>query len=144
MRWNCRKVAELVAKETEAPFELVWPIIQEFAYVTCGLLLQGDDVNVEGLGTFEWHVLAPTTVPNPVTRAPINVPSRRALKYIPSIALRKRKPMEKYGVELDTEKTKEAEESAGHGKCPVCGAELDEGGACPVHGTEPFEKTDDK
>lgn len=58
--------------------------------------------------------------------------------------------MEKYGVVLDPKKVKKAEvlddnktKTAGEGDsvriCPVCGKELDDAGACPVHGTEPFE-----
>jgi hypothetical protein len=47
--------------------------------------------------------------------------------------------MEKYGVETDKEKVKQASESQ-PGKCPWCNKELDSGGACPDHGTEPFEK----
>jgi hypothetical protein len=52
--------------------------------------------------------------------------------------------MDKYGVQLDEEKTKEAgKDRKGQGEkattCPICSAELDSGGACPIHGTEPFE-----
>lgn len=48
--------------------------------------------------------------------------------------------MDKYGVQLDEEKTKEASESNPTAPvCPVCSSRLDGGGACPVHGTEPFE-----
>lgn len=46
--------------------------------------------------------------------------------------------MSKYGVELDDNKTK----TAGNGPkpvCPRCGKGLDDAGACPEHGTEPFE-----
>jgi tRNA(Ile2) C34 agmatinyltransferase TiaS len=48
--------------------------------------------------------------------------------------------MDKYGVQLDETKTKEASE--GHTKgpiCPICSSRLDSGGACPRHGTKPFE-----
>lgn len=57
--------------------------------------------------------------------------------------------MEKYGVELDKEKTKEASkgtksyvEDGAH--CPLCGEDLDSGGACPTHGTEPLERKKDE
>lgn len=50
--------------------------------------------------------------------------------------------MEKYGVDLDNEKTKQASEGE-IGTCPWCGKELDENGFCPVHGSEPFEKRDE-
>ena len=49
--------------------------------------------------------------------------------------------MEKVGVEIDTEKVKEAEAGAKTRTCPKCGAALvSDGQACPNHGTEPFEK----
>ncbi len=51
--------------------------------------------------------------------------------------------MDKYGVEIDTEKTKQANEGATPNKCPLCGRDLDSGGACPEHGTEPFERKTD-
>jgi nucleoid DNA-binding protein len=54
--------------------------------------------------------------------------------------------MSKYGVALDTEKEKNATTKEGKSwttrkptVCPICMAALDSGGACPVHGTEPFE-----
>lgn len=46
--------------------------------------------------------------------------------------------MSKYGVELDDTKTKTAE-NAPASTCPRCGKTLDDAGACPEHGTEPFE-----
>jgi hypothetical protein len=52
--------------------------------------------------------------------------------------------MDKYGVELDEEKTKQASEGGKPGTCPACRAELDSGGACPTHGTEPMEKRKDE
>lgn len=41
--------------------------------------------------------------------------------------------MDKYGVQT----VKPTSEDK---RCPLCGAALDDGRACPVHGTEPFEK----
>jgi hypothetical protein len=43
--------------------------------------------------------------------------------------------MDKYGVVVQTTRPTSDEKS-----CPLCGAALDDGGACPKHGTEPFEK----
>lgn len=48
--------------------------------------------------------------------------------------------MNKYGVALDDEKVKESSVQYPDDKCFICGKELDSGGACPEHGTEPFEK----
>lgn len=51
--------------------------------------------------------------------------------------------MTKYGVELDNDRVKEASEGEGStselSHCPVCSQNLDDGGACPTHGTAPFE-----
>jgi hypothetical protein len=49
------------------------------------------------------------------------------------------KSMEKYGVEQG-QKEKTGADGKPATKCPLCGADLDTGGACPTHGTEPFEK----
>jgi len=51
--------------------------------------------------------------------------------------------MNKYGVELDEEKSKTAGKGKSPKSCPECDKELDNGGACPEHGTEPLEKGDD-
>lgn len=49
--------------------------------------------------------------------------------------------MEKFGVERDNEKMKEASKGAGANTCPRCGKKLEsDGQVCPDHGTEPFEK----
>lgn len=48
--------------------------------------------------------------------------------------------MEKFGVELDENKVKEAGQGAKKPGCPKCGAALDVNGFCPNHGSEPFEK----
>ena len=123
-----KEVANLTARNLGAPMFLVWPIIQVFLLIVNRLLDNGKPVYLRGLGTFRWKK------------------SRRSkgvmLRYIPSYDLRRgREAMEKYGVEFDDEKTKEASQD---GKkpttCPICGKKLDDGGACPVHGTEPFEK----
>lgn len=51
--------------------------------------------------------------------------------------------MDKYGVELDPDKTKTASETK---HCPICGTELEKDSSgkylmkCPNHGTEPFER----
>jgi hypothetical protein len=49
--------------------------------------------------------------------------------------------MAKYGVQLDEDKVKESEEGQAPTNCPICLEELDDAGACPKHGTEPFEPT---
>ena len=52
--------------------------------------------------------------------------------------------MEKYGVEVEPEDTKEKVGST-EKTCPDCGKELDKKAnvpKCPEHGTKPFEKKD--
>lgn len=61
------------------------------------------------------------------------------LTHMCTLELRERR-MEKYGVEKDTEKVKQAGDGQRPGTCPWCGKDLDENGHCPVHGSEPFEK----
>lgn len=143
MRWTYKKVAELVSQRTEAPLDLVWPIMRELIDVTKELLEKGDDVVYWGLGTFEWYTRKPTRFGNVHTGEVAELPARRMLKYTPSDLLEKRKLMDKYGVVLD-DKTKEAQKTDNLTKCPICGATLDDGGACPTHGTEPFEKKPDE
>jgi hypothetical protein len=52
--------------------------------------------------------------------------------------------MEKYGVEVDPEKEKTANE--GEKKCPTCGSDLSPGNVphCPKCGTKPFEQQEMK
>ena len=53
--------------------------------------------------------------------------------------------MDKYGVELNPEKSKTANQGERR-VCPTCGQELEKDSAgqylnkCPSHGTEPFER----
>jgi len=47
--------------------------------------------------------------------------------------------MTKYGVVLD-DKTKEGSKDQKPDTCPECHKKLDDGGACPTHGTKPSEK----
>lgn len=52
--------------------------------------------------------------------------------------------MEKYGVDESVEDQEDLEKKAADG-CPECGREVQRHGGllmCPVHGSEPFEKTD--
>ena len=46
--------------------------------------------------------------------------------------------MNKYGVVTNDDETKTASEGDDR-VCPVCGETVDDRGACPVHGTKPFE-----
>lgn len=125
-----REIARHVSERTCAPFETVWPIVQQFICVVHNLLDDGQTVWLKGIGKIYWK------------------PTRRSrgvkLKLQPTLTLRKGRPiMEKYGVELD-DKTKEASSGKRPTECPLCGSKLDSGSACPVHGTEPLEKKRDE
>lgn len=53
--------------------------------------------------------------------------------------------MEKYGVDTTTESGEKT--AAKTGRCPICGSDLDPNSPTPkclVHGTAPFEKTQEK
>lgn len=51
--------------------------------------------------------------------------------------------MTKYAVVTDDPKEKTASEGEDVTQvCPTCAKKLDSGGACPTHGTEPFESNE--
>lgn len=99
---------------------------------------QGESVKVRGLGTFEWRLMRGKPAYG-FCRGP--TPTGCKLRFKPAERFRQRRfDMEKYGVQLDDEK-KEAsvKKNPKDPVCPDCGLVLDSGGACPTHGTEPFE-----
>ena len=111
-------------------------------------LERGHGAKIRGLGTFKWAAVR-ARKPRTTGVAPARgLPAGQKLKFVPAYNLRKRRTiladnddqgMTKYGVVLDQEKTKEAEVGHRPTHCPVCLEKLDKAGACPVHGTEPFE-----
>ena len=111
--------------------KLVKPLVQIFLQYVKNALDDGETVWLRGIGTFEWRTSYRS--------------GNRKLRFRPYGDFRiGRKTMEKYGVEMDKEKTKEASDSESYledgAHCPLCGKDLDSGGACPEHGTEPLEK----
>lgn len=107
-------------------------------------LLSGESVRLRGLCNFYVYSLPSITLKMP-DGTPFEMEDRVRIK--PRMALRLRgyhrmteEGMEKYGVVLDDEKVKMAEEGNKAGTCPTCGKELDESGLCPEHGTEPLER----
>jgi len=127
-----RALSKAVRAKVPAPFnKAVWPILQLFVAAMGKALEDGQSVRLVGIGTLQWHEVWSPDGP------------RMKLKFEPGYKYRRgRKDMEKYGVQFDDEKEKEAsrDKQGKPGKCPVCGKELDSGGACPEHGTEPLEK----
>lgn len=145
------EIAELVSKRQDSPRELVWGVLQDAIDIMVKQLDRGEEIKIRGLGTIHW---VPVKASRAGTFKADGVREYAAgwkLKFTPSYHLRRRKSsmpndeegMTKYGVV--TEQVKEATEvDEGPTRCcPVCLEELDSGGACPVHGTEPFEKSGD-
>lgn len=131
-----------ISKETGAPMDLVHPIIQEFVERCTDLILSGNDFILPGVGKFVWKEKPPIKYHDVTEGAVKELPSRTKLTFRLTAKTRKL-TMDKYGVELDDDKTKTAD---GHdmNKCPVCHAPLDNAGLCPLHGSAPFEKTEEE
>lgn len=141
-----KALAKIVCEKTEAPIDVVWPIIQEFLETMSEELMEGRDVWMKSIGTFRWYILPPMVMYcNPTTRGPVRLGWRRKLKYESSGPFVMTYPIEeedveKYGVKFSRFKKKFAEEVRKNpDDCPICGEKIDEGGACPKHGTKPFE-----
>jgi nucleoid DNA-binding protein len=122
---------------------LVWAVVDEMNTLMSNILDAGGSVRLTNVGVFQWVEMKPHRAFD-VTRGEwINKPERLKLKFVPVRELRRSRTMsdgmDKYGV-VTEDPTKEADEGKGPTKCPICGEKLDSGGACPVHGTEPFEK----
>jgi hypothetical protein len=129
-RYTSREIARHVSRRTGVPFHTVWPLVQDMLCVVHQLLDDGQTVWLDGIGTFKWK---------PVVRS-----NGIKLRWHPHRRFKRGRPMEKYGVEFDDQKTKEAQQGKKPGRCPICDRELDSGGACPEHGTEPLEKRPDE
>lgn len=131
-----------VAERLGSPPELAWGFVDETIKEVIDTLDAGGEVKIRGLGCLYWA---------PVKRRRVAtgdvVPDGMKLKLKPAARFRTRRTqmsMDKYGVELDESKVKEAEDKGTGGKdsvkaCPICLEPVDDAGACPVHGTEPFE-----
>jgi len=139
--WFPRNLARDISQRTETPYELVWTVMEELNTLMANALDAGESVRLIGVGVLRWEKLKPQRTFDMTRGEWVNKPERLKLKFTPVRELRRSRDMEKYGVVTD-DPTKEAEEGKDPTKCPICGETLDGGGACPVHGTEPFEKKD--
>jgi len=135
------ELAELVAKRTGMDREEVWAVCDELMAVLVEQIQHGEDIKIRNLGRFYWKMAASRNIRMINTGDIVSYPPRLKLKFQPSKELRKARIMQKYGVTTDEEMIKEAGKGAGPRVCPLCQAALDDGGACPNHGTEPFERT---
>ena len=152
------EIVELVAEEIGAERHVVWGFVRSFMDTLVNELDRGNDVKVRQLGTFKWIEVPPLKIPtgiinyrshgdNEGEHKYLVVPAGRKLKFSPAKKFRTRRTvmsddtcMTKYGVVLNNEKEKTANENKGEIRiCPVCAKELDDAGACPEHGTRPLE-----
>jgi nucleoid DNA-binding protein len=136
------ELARIVCRRTGAPREIVWPIVEEFLEVVADVLENGQCLKLRGLGTFYWKKYPRRDgFSSNLTKKLYNLPERVRLKWSPPKRFKGSRPdMEKYGVKLDDEKVKQAQQGKDKpDTCPECDKKLDSGGACPEHGTEPLE-----
>ena len=142
------ELARVVCRRTGAPKHIVWPIVEEFLNVAVEAMDSGNNVRLKGLGLFYWKKYPRRDgFKSHLTGKTYNLPERVRLKWATPVRFREARPdMEKYGVKFDDEKVKQAQVKKDKGKpdsCPDCSKDLDSGGACPDHGTEPLEKKSD-
>ena len=135
MTYTLKQLADSVAEHTGFSQTETRVIADELIILLTNVLQAGEDVRVHGLGHFHWASSKGTNYRDLNTGEQKQYPPGLKLKFRPSVALRRRRTMEKYAVQLDEAKTK----TAAAGQCPQCGAKLDGGGSCPAHGTKPFE-----
>lgn len=122
---------------------------QTFIDIVISHLDSGDEVKIRGLGTFKWVEAKGRKIPvadEEGRTALLKIPSGKKLKFIPATKLRTRRTrmsedegMNKYAVVMEGESNDKTASDDTVRICPICGSELDDGGACPKHGTEPFE-----
>jgi nucleoid DNA-binding protein len=141
------ELIEQVADAVGSTYEEAHGFIQSFIDIVINRLDAGDEVKIRGLGTFKWMKVKGKKIPRHKRRAfngALHLPGGKKLRFIPAVKLRTRRPimpdeeegMNKYAVVTDDTDDKTA---AVEKVCPICGETLDSGGACPKHGTEPFE-----
>jgi len=136
------EIVERIAERLGSPPDLAWGFVDETIKEVIDVLESGEKVKIRGLGTLFWAPVKGRDVPWGVP-----MPEGVKLKFAPAARFRSRRnsmSMTKYGVVTDDDKTKEAEKEGDGGEdaipaCPICLETLDDAGACPVHGTEPFE-----
>jgi nucleoid DNA-binding protein len=145
-RVNLKGLALRVARSVGADRKVTLGFICEIIDQVVVALLAGEEVHLRGLGRFHWRLVPKATVVTGRRRRSY-APGMK-LRFTPSQRLRRRRKrkmsdegMTKLGVVLDDQKTKKADTNPETEEriCPVCGKALDDAGACPEHGTEPFE-----
>jgi nucleoid DNA-binding protein len=140
-----KEIIRLVAKKQEVPVPLAEGFIMCAVEEIIREVNRGGEVKIRGLGTLRWR-LAGAFPRRGMLKT--DLPPGWKLGFVPARKFRARRAamsdegFVKYGVELDNEKVKQASENTDKKNCcPRCQRTLDDAGACPVHGTEPFEST---
>jgi len=147
------EIIAMVANAVGSTYEEAHGFAQTFIDIVISRLDAGDEVKIRGLGTFKWSDVTKTTIPVKELGGVGEISLRSIsngvkLRFIPALKFRTRRAimpdedegMNKYAVvteDQDDNKTAGVEKI-----CPICGKTLDSGGACPEHGTEPFEPND--
>lgn len=138
------ELVEELADRVGAEHEITWGFVRSFLDLVVERLDEGHEVKIRDLGTFKWLYVPPKKMPGSGT--PLT--GGYKLRFVPSRKFRSRRKsvsdggMDKYGVVMDEDKVKTAQEGSGDNivqVCPVCLSNLDEAGHCPKHGSEPFE-----
>jgi nucleoid DNA-binding protein len=140
-------LAQRVALSVGTTRKVAYGFVQEAIDQMIAALNSGETISLRGLGRFHWRLVSRATVITGRRRRSY-APGMK-LRFTPSRRLRRRRKrkmgdnegMTKLGVVLDDQKTKTADSDPQTAErvCPVCGKTLDDAGACPEHGTEPFE-----
>lgn len=138
-----KKVIKRVTKRTGVDSEIVRAVLAESVSIMADNLFRGNDLKLRHIGTLTWSPRkARKRVLNGVT---FEAREGRVLRLKPASALRKVIPMEDEGMTkyaVITEEQDESKQASKENTCYICGTGLDDGGACPKCGTEPFEKRD--
>lgn len=130
-------IAKRVSDKTGSGMNLAEGFAHLIVHEIVLALDRGESVKVRELGTFEWKLIRGKPGYGFYQKP---TPTGCRLKFRPAERFRKRRTdMEKYGVILDDTKKEAASKKKVRDTCPECGKDLDSGGACPSHGTEPFE-----
>jgi nucleoid DNA-binding protein len=150
------EVVELAAEKVGADPKLFWGFAQSLVQAIASELEDGHDIKIQGLGTFYWAPVPARKLPQGTVVSGFKLKFKPAKRFdtrrmFVGVDLAKgedctamtkvtvdEEGMTKYAVVTDIEKTKTASKKS-PGQCPDCNKALDSGGACPSHGTEPFE-----
>lgn len=140
-------IAEQIAKDVGYAPEAAQDILTRAVSLMVQALDRGEEVKIRGLGKLAWAPVKHRRLYDIPRGFDTYVPAGQKLKFYPATKFKTRRAkmpdkddegMTKYAVVTD-DKEKTASKGDAKPACPICLSELDAGGACPKHGTEPFE-----